>query len=125
MPAIAEEMVKACGVDSFGQVEAIRYTVHKDLPSGKVSRTWVWEPKIDTVSYQGPDKAGKRIKVTYRRGELGDRNDVLQNGIDDAFINHNYVFLFPLHVAWDDTTVSDEGLHGSAEGEDAGWTDCR
>ena len=48
---IAEQIGKAYGVDSFGQVEAIRYTFN--IPAFKLSRTWVWEPKTDTVSYEG------------------------------------------------------------------------
>src|SRR6516165_2492140 len=60
---IAEQIGKAYGVDSFGQVEAIRYTFN--IPAFKVSRTWVWEPKTDTVSYEGTDKEGKPVKVTY------------------------------------------------------------
>ena len=65
---IAEQIGKAYGVDSFGQVEAIRYTFN--IPAFKLSRTWVWEPKTDTVSYEGTDKEGKPVKVTYKRDEL-------------------------------------------------------
>ena len=48
---IAEQIGKAYGLNSFGQVEAIRYTFN--IPAFKLSRTWVWEPKTDTVSYEG------------------------------------------------------------------------
>ena len=48
---IAQQIGKAYGVDSFGRVEAIRYTFN--IPAFKLSRTWVWEPKTDTVSYEG------------------------------------------------------------------------
>ena len=48
---IAKQIGKAYGLDSFGQVEAIRYTFN--IPAFKLSRTWVWEPKTDTVSYEG------------------------------------------------------------------------
>src|ERR1700739_147194 len=58
---IAEQIGKAYGVDSFGQVEAIRYTFN--IPDFKLSRTWVWEPKTDTVSYEGTDKEGKPVKA--------------------------------------------------------------
>jgi hypothetical protein len=97
---IAEQIGKAYGLDSFGQVEAIRYTFN--IPELKLSRTWVWEPKTDTVSYEGPDKEGKPVRVTYKRDELSSQSDAIKNDIDPAFVNDHYVLLFPLHVAWDD-----------------------
>ena len=107
---IAEEIGEAYGVNSFREVEAIRYTFN--IPEFKLSRSWVWQPKTDTVTYEGPDKAGKPMKVTYRRDQLSSQSDAIKNDVDPAFINDHYVLLFPLHVAWDDwATVSDEGLH--------------
>ena len=107
---IAEEIGEAYGVNSFGEVEAIRYTFN--IPEFKLSRSWVWQPKTDTVTYEGPDKAGKPMKVTYRRDQLSSQSDAIKNDIDPAFINDHYVLLFPLHVTWDDwATVSDEGVH--------------
>ena len=107
---IAEQIGKAYGLDSFGQVEAIRYTFN--IPAAKLSRTWVWEPKTDTVTYEGPDKEGNPVKVTYKRDELSSQSDAIKNDIDPAFVSDHYVLLFPLHVAWDDwATVTDEGIH--------------
>jgi len=106
---IAEQIGKAYGLNSFGQVEAIRYTLN--IPALKLSRTWVWEPKTDTVTYVGPDKEGKPVKVTYKREALSSQSDAVKNDIDPAFVNDHYVLLFPLHVAWDDSaTVTDEGI---------------
>src|SRR5262249_46520939 len=107
---IAQQIAKAYGVDSFGQVEAIRYTFN--IPELKVSRSWVWEPKTDTVSYDGPGKDGKAMKVVYKRDELGSQSDAVRNDIDPEFVNDHYALLFPLHLAWDDwATVTDEGMH--------------
>ena len=107
---IAEQIGKVYGVNSFGQVEAIRYTFN--IPALKLSRTWVWEPKTDTVSYEGTDKEGKPVKVTYKRDELSSQSNAVKNEIDPAFVNDHYILLFPLHVAWDDwATVTDEGTH--------------
>jgi len=106
---IAGQIGKAYGLDSFGQVEAIRYTFN--IPELKLSRTWVWEPKTDTVTYAGPDKEGKSVKVTYKRDELSSQSDAVKNDIDPAFVSDHYVLLFPLHVAWDEwATVTDEGI---------------
>jgi hypothetical protein len=121
LPPIAEQMAKTYGLDSFGQVEGIRYTFNVELPGLKRSDTWEWRPKTDTVSFQGKDKEGKPIKATYNRSELSSQSDAVKNEIDPAFINDQYWLLFPLHVAWDGAKVTDEGMHklplgkGSAE----------
>ena len=107
---IAEQIGKVYGVESFAQVDAIRYTFN--IPEFKLSRTWIWEPKTDTVSYEGKDKEGKPVKVTYQRSELDRQSDAVKQQIDPAFVNDHYVLLFPLHVAWDTwATVTDEGMH--------------
>jgi hypothetical protein len=54
-PPIAEQIAKTYGLDSFGQIEAIRYTWNVESPNGTVSRSWEWSPKTDTVSYEGKD----------------------------------------------------------------------
>ena len=54
-PPIADKMAKAHGLDSFGQVEGIRYTFTVERPDLNVSRSWEWNPKTDSVSYEGKD----------------------------------------------------------------------
>ncbi len=111
-PPIAEQMAKTYGLDSFGQVEGIRYTFNAEFPGVQLSRAWEWNPKTDTVSYEGKDKEGKPLKVTYRRSQLDSQSDAVKNEIDPAFVNDQYWLLFPLHVAWDTSaTVTDEGMH--------------
>jgi hypothetical protein len=121
-PAIAEEMAKAYGLDSFGQIEGIRYTFNADFPGVKLSRSWEWNPKTDTVSYEGKDKDGNPVKATYQRAQLGSQSDAIQNQIDPGFVNDQYWLVFPFHMVWDSTaTVTDEGMqklpsgNGSAE----------
>ena len=111
LPPIAEQMAKTYGLDSFGQVEGIRYTFNLEFPGVKRSETWEWKPKTDTVSYEGKDKEGKPMKVTYQRSQLSSQSDAVKNEIDPAFINDQYWLLFPLHVAWDGASVTDEGVH--------------
>ncbi len=122
LPPIAEQMAKTYGLDSFGAIEGIRYTFTAEFPGVKLSRTWEWTPKTGTVSYQGKDKEGKPIKVTYQRSRLGSQSDAIKNQIDPAFINDQYWLLLPFHVVWDrSATVTDQGMHklplgnGSAE----------
>jgi hypothetical protein len=109
LPPVAEQMAKTFGLDSFGQVEAIRYTF--TIPGLIPPRTWVWKPKTDTVSYSGKDKEGKPVKVTYQRSQLDSQSDVVKSQIDPGFVNDQYWLLLPLHVAWDGATVTDEGMH--------------
>lgn len=98
---IAEQIAKTYGLDSFGQIEALRYTFNADLGGGKVSRTWVWEPKAGRISYEGKDKAGKPVKLTYLRSQLSSQEAVVKDAIDPAFFNDQYWLLFPLHLSWD------------------------
>jgi hypothetical protein len=111
-PPIAQQLAKTAGLDSFGQIEAIRYTFNLDLGDVNVSRTWTWEPKTDRVSYEGKDKAGKPVKVTYLRAQVGSQPAVVQDEIEPAFVNDQYWLLFPFHVVWDGSaTVEDTGMH--------------
>jgi hypothetical protein len=121
-PPVAEQMAKTYGLDGFGQIEGIRYTFNAELPGVKLSRSWEWHPKTDTVSYQGKDKSGKPVTATYQRSQLGSQSDAVKNQIDPAFINDQYWLLLPFHVIWDGSaTVTDAGVHklpigtGSAE----------
>src|SRR5437667_12909283 len=98
VPPIAEQIAKTYGLDSFGQIEAIRYTFNAQFPGVNLSRSWEWRPKTDTVSYEGKDKEGKPIKVNYQRSQLSSQSDAVKNEIDPAFINDQYWLLFPFHV---------------------------
>jgi hypothetical protein len=110
-PPIAEQTAKEFGIDSFGQIEAIRYTFNLDLPAGKVSRTWTWEPKTGRVTYEGKDKSGNPVKVTYLRSELGSQSADVKDNIDPSFMNDQYWLIFPFHVIWDDSPeVTDKGM---------------
>jgi hypothetical protein len=105
----AEQIARTYGLDSFDQIEAIRYTFN--VPAASLSRSWEWEPETDKVSYEGKDKEGKPIKVTYLRSELSSQPDTVKNEVDPAFINDNYWLLFPLHAYWDtNATVTDQGM---------------
>jgi hypothetical protein len=121
-PPISEEIAKSYGLDSFGQIEQIRYTFNIDLPGIKLSRSWVWEPKTGRVSYDGKDKAGKPLKVTYLRSQLSSQDAVVKDEIDPGFMNDQYWLIFPFHQFQDSSPkVEDAGMHklplgtGSAE----------
>ena len=110
-PPILEQVAKTYGLDSYGQIEAIRYTWNAQFPGVNVSRSWIWEPKTGQVSYEGKDKDGKPVKLTYLRSQLDSQPDNVKKEIDPAFNNDNYWLLFPLHAYWDSSaTVTDQGM---------------
>jgi hypothetical protein len=110
---ILEKIAKTYGLDSWDQIQAIRYTWNGEIPGVfKLSHTWEWEPKTNKVSYEGKDKDGKPVKVTYIRTQLSGQPDSVKNEVDPAFINDNYWALFPFHAQWDTTaTVTNQGTH--------------
>lgn len=106
---IAESIAKTYGLDSFGQVEAIRYTWNVDSLMGKISRTWEWSPKTNTVSYDDKDKEGKPVKITYQRSQVDSQADVVKKEVDPNFANDQYWLLLPFHIVWDGVSVTDDG----------------
>ena len=109
-PPIAEQTAKEFGIDSFGQIEAIRYTFTAHLPTITLARTWTWEPKTGKVSYEGKDKDGKPVKVTYQRSNLNSESAQVKDEIEPAFVNDQYWLIFPFHVIWDSSPeVTDKG----------------
>ena len=108
-PPATEKVAKAFGIDSFGQIDAIRYTF--TLPQFKVNHSWTWEPKADRVTFEGTDKDGKPVKVTYVRSQLSSQPESVQKQIDPAFINDQYWLVFPVHTCWDKgADVQDKGM---------------
>jgi len=112
-PPILEQIAKTYGIDSWDQIQAIRYTWNGEIPGVfKLAHAWEWEPKTGKVSYEGKDKDGKPVKVTYMRSELGSQPDAVKNEVEPAFVNDNYWLLFPFHAYWDTSaTVTDQGMH--------------
>jgi hypothetical protein len=108
---ILEQIAKAYGLDSYGQVEAIRYTFNI-RGAISVSRSWVWEPKTSQVSYEGTDKDGKPVKVTFVQSKLTADSPIMKDKIDWMFVNDNYWAFLPFHLYWDSsgTQVQDMGM---------------
>jgi hypothetical protein len=106
-PPIVEQLAKTYGLDSYGQLDAVRYTFNLELPALKVSlsRTWTWEPKTGQVTYEAKDKDGKPVKVTYLRSQINSAPANVKDEIEPGFVNDNYWFIFPFHVYWDTSAV--------------------
>jgi hypothetical protein len=117
-PAIADQIAKTHGLDSFDQIDAIRYTFNIEAGPLKLSRSWIWEPKTDQISYEGKDKADNPVKVTYARSQLASQSAVVKDSVDPGFFNDQYWLLFPFHLVWDSAvTVEDAGMHKLALGK--------
>lgn len=109
---ILEKIAKNYGLDSWNQIEAIRYTWNGEIPGlFKLSHAWEWEPKTGKVSFEGTGKDGKSVKVTYDSSRLNTQSDMVKNEVEPSFVNDNYWLLFPLHAYWDKSaTVTDQGM---------------
>ena len=122
-PPILDQIAKTYGIDSWDQIQAIRYTWNGEIPGlFKVAHRWEWEPKTGKITYESTDKDGKPVKVTYDSSQLSSQSDQVKNEVEPSFVNDNYWLLFPLHAYWDKSaTVTDEGMKklpvgaGSAE----------
>lgn len=110
-PPIAEQIAKTYGLDSWDQIEAIRYTWSAQFPGVNISHTWTWEPKTGQVAYEGKNKDGKPVKVTYNSTQLSSQPANVKDEIEPSFINDQYWALFPFHVVWDSSAiVTDDGM---------------
>jgi hypothetical protein len=99
---LLDQVAKAYGVDSWDQVEGIRYTWNAEIVGlFKAAHKWEWEPKTGKVTFEGVDKDGKPVKVTYDSSQLSSQSDQVKNEVEPSFINDNYWALFPFHAYWD------------------------
>jgi hypothetical protein len=115
-PPIAEQIAKTYGLDSWGQIDAIRYTFN--IPARNLSRTWTWEKKNDQVTYEGKDKDGKPVKVTYVRSQLSKQPENVQKEIDPGFVNDQYWLIVPFHLVWDSgADIQDKGMEKLPNGK--------
>jgi hypothetical protein len=111
-PPIVEQLAKTYGLDSFEKVEAIRYTFNLEFSGNNLSHSWIWHPKTGQISYEGKDKDGNPVKVTYDESKLYEESAIVKEQVDPAFVNDNYWLVFPFHVYWDfpGVDVQDKGM---------------
>lgn len=108
---IIDKIAKVYGIDSWDKIEAIRYTWNGEIPGlFKLSHSYEWEPKTGKITYEGKDKDGKPVKVTYDSSQLNSQSDQVKNEVEPAFVNDNYWLLFPFHAYWDKSAaITNEG----------------
>jgi hypothetical protein len=111
-PPILEKVAKTYGLDSWDKIEAIRSTWNGEITGlFKASHVWEWEPKTGKISYEGKDKDGNPVKVTYLQSQLNSQPANVKDQIEPSFVNDNYWLLFPFHAFWDTSaTVTDQGM---------------
>jgi len=113
---IRQRIGNAYGVQYFSQLEQIQYTFNIKIGEKQISRFWIWEPKINRVTFKGTDY---QEPVTYHRHEIETTASSALKNIDAWFINDNYWLLFPFHIDWDtDAKVADLGRRKLPMGSD-------
>ncbi len=115
---LLDQVAKSYGIDSWDKVDAIRYTWNADIPGlFKATHKWEWEPKTGKISYEGTDKDGKPVNVSYDSSQLNSQSDQVKNEIEPSFVNDNYWAVFPFHAYWDKSASAiDQGKFNLPEG---------
>jgi hypothetical protein len=102
-PSPRSRLAEAYGINSFDQVEELRYTFNVKLPDRVVSRAWSWEPKKERVTFKGTAEQGGT--VVYERSVLAGQPSEAVKKVDPWFVNDNYWLIFPLRVYWDESAT--------------------
>ena len=104
---LRQSIGNAYGVDYFSSIEQIQYEFNVKIGDKWIKRFWIWEPKIDRVTFKG---IKYQKAVTYYRHEIETTTSSALKKVDAWFINDNYWLLFPFHVVWDaNIKVEDQG----------------
>ena len=83
---ILDQVAKTFGVDSWDQVEGVRYTWNGEITGlFKAAHKWEWEPKTNKVTFEGVDKDGKPVNVSYIRTDPNNQSDAVKNEVDPSF----------------------------------------
>ncbi len=112
---IRQRIGNAYGIHYFSQLEQIQYTFNVKIGEKQIRRFWIWEPKLDRVTFKG---MSYQDAVTYQRDEIDTTASAALKKIDAWFINDNYWLLFPFHIAWDaNIKIDDVGRESLPLGE--------
>ena len=118
--SLRQRIGNSYGVQYFSQIEQLQYTFNVKVGEKQISRFWLWEPKINRVTFKGMDN---KESVTYYRHEIERIASSALKKVDAWFINDNYWLLFPFHIVWDtDAKLEDVGRRSLPIG--SGRADC-
>ena len=104
-----QQIAQWYGIDSFHQIEIIRFTFNAQVGAKHVRRSWRWEPATGEVTHRADHQAAA-AKFTHPIPI--ENTDNRQRALDAKFVNDRYWLLFPLHLIWD--RVVDVEDHGQA-----------
>ena len=114
--ALHETVADAYGIHSFAYVEQIRYTFNVKIGEKYITRSWIWHPNADRVTFMENGKP-----FTYNRSTLNQNPSEKLKKVDARFINDQYWLLFPFHLVWDDKAkIEDTGTHKLPMGDGNG-----
>ncbi len=99
---VRQRIKQSYGVQYFDRIEQVQYTFNVRKGEKHDRRFWIWEPKTDRVTFDALDY---KDPITYYRKDLQTNPSNKLKSIDAWFINDNYWFLFPFHVAMDTRTM--------------------
>jgi hypothetical protein len=106
---LAEKIGARYGSAEFPKVESIRFTVRESEGGEESVRHWIWFPKTDSVSFQGPDPKGLDLQAGYSRRNKWSLGSETVAGIDRLFARDRIALLFPLLLARDSGRDSARG----------------
>lgn len=109
------QMLKAAGMDPFGQVTRIQFTFNVKKRNTVIQRKWVWEPRTNRVTMTHNDSAGNEVTLSYLRDDVANNPNAKPELVkaDRAFINDSFWLLPPLHLSWQPPrklSVADHGM---------------
>jgi len=108
---IGQKIARTYGIEHFDEVLELKYTFNAKIGEKTISRSWVWVPKDNQVTYIEDDGTTKAL--TYNRENISDKSDSIKE-VDSKFINDQYWLLFPFHLVWDEgirIEVEDEQMN--------------
>jgi len=92
--AITERIAYANGLKEFEAIQKLEFTFNVRRNDSLItSRSWVWEPQADSISYSEGNTQLKYHQI---------RDAKTHPEIDQKFINDQYWLLFPFHLVWDE-----------------------
>ena len=97
--AIGHKIAQAYGIEHFDEILELKYTFNAKIGKKTISRSWLWVPKDNQVTYIEDDETTESL--TYNRDNISDKSDSIKE-VDAKFINDQYWLLFPFHLAWDE-----------------------
>src|SRR5204862_7792698 len=86
-PPILEKIAKAYGLDSYGQIDAIRYSWNGEIPGlFQLAHVWEWEPKTGKISFEGKGHDGKPVKVNSVNTQPVGQPAIIKNDVEAAVV---------------------------------------